>query len=419
MAVLRRSAAGEVALSSQGETLDSTTLAGAMEIIQDVRSDPEASIRKYAEAFGERGAGEPIALNRDELEASVGRIDRADRELLERTCARIRSFALAQRKSLEELAVAIPGGEAGHTIVPIERAGCYAPGGRYPLPSSMLMTVATARAAECDVVVAATPNPGDLMLAAAAIAGADVVLAIGGAHAIAALAYGTPWTDPVDFVCGPGNRWVTAAKRLVFGDVGVDMLAGPSELLVVADDTASPAVVAADLLAQAEHDDDARPFLVTTSASIADAVDAEIERQLETLPTRDTAARALRNGGSIVAASLDEAIDVVNRLAPEHLELHVRDADGLAARIRHAGAIFIGSRSAEVFGDYGFGPNHTLPTGGAARARAGLSVFDFLRPRTWLRLGPQGDDQALADAARLATLEGLEGHRRAGMIDRR
>jgi len=412
MAMLRRVRPDEIAPSSQGETLDSTTLARTMEIIQAVRADPERGIRKYAEAFGERRAEEPIAIGRAELEAAVERLDAADRGVLERTCARIRSFAEAQRRCLRELATAIPGGEAGHEVVPIERAGCYAPGGRYPLPSSMLMTVATARAAGCEAVIAATPGPGDLMLAAAGIAGADVVLGVGGAHAIAGLAYGTPWTEPVEVICGPGNRWVTAAKRLVFGDVGVDMLAGPSELVVVADETANAEVIAADLLAQAEHDADARPFLVATSQGIAAAVDEALGRQLETLATRETARRALENGAAVVVASVEEALAVVDRLAPEHLELHVADADGFARQVRHAGGLFIGHGSAEVFGDYGFGPNHTLPTGGAARARAGLSVFDFLRPRTWMRV-ERVDEAARSDAARLAAMEGLEGHERA------
>jgi phosphoribosyl-ATP pyrophosphohydrolase/phosphoribosyl-AMP cyclohydrolase/histidinol dehydrogenase len=334
--------------------------------------------------------------------------------LLERTADRIKSFAEAQLESIQEIDVPIPGGRAGQSVSPVNRAGCYAPGGRFPLPSSVLMTAVTARAAGVSEVWAASPRPTPITLAAASVAGADALLAVGGAQAIAALAYGVPPAPACDVIVGPGNRWVTAAKQLVTGRVGIDLLAGPSELTVLADDSVSAEVVAADLLAQAEHDPDAVPVLVTTSAELADRVEAELAQQLFELPTRDTAAAALGNGFAVVAKSPEAALELADRLAPEHLQLLGPSMEALAKKARHYGGLFIGTFSAEVFGDYGAGPNHTLPTGGGARYSGGLSVLHFLRIRTWMRLDrPDAITDLARDAAALARLEGLEGHARA------
>ena len=304
------------------------------------------------------------------------------------------------------------GGRAGHDWIAVERAGVYAPGGRYPLPSSVLMGVVPARTAGVESVWVASPRPRPITLAAAAVAGADGLLSVGGAHAIAALAFGT-LVPAVDLIVGPGNRWVTAAKKHVFGEVGIDGLAGPSELVVIADAEADPRTVADDLIAQAEHDTDAVPILVSTSAETIAAVDAALAKALATLPTADTAAEALRsNGRACLVESLERAAEITDRLAPEHLELCVEDAPALAERVRAYGGLFVGAASAEVFGDYGAGPNHVLPTGGSARFQAGLSVGTFLRASTWLAAG----GPALAgDAARLARLEGLEGHARSAL----
>lgn len=400
------------------EAVDGATLAGAAEIVADVRRGGTDALRRWAGRFGELNAEQPLSIDRSELLRILARIPTGQRELLERTAHRIRTFAQAQRAALRDISVPVPGGEAGHTAAPVERAGCYAPGGRYPLPSSVLMTAVTARAAGVSGVWVASPRPSEITLAAAAVAGADGLLAVGGAHAIAALAYGAGGAPPCDVVVGPGNRWVTAAKKLVAGDVGIDMLAGPSELVILADESADPGMVASDLLAQAEHDPDALPVLVTTDPKLAEAVDLELDGQLEGLPTREIAAAALKNGFAVVATTLEEAVDICNRLAPEHLQVLTKDADDVARRLHNYGGLFIGSSSAEVFGDYGIGPNHTLPTGGVARYKGGLSVFDFLRVRTWLRLGIDPESAAAAgDAAALARLEGLEAHARAA--DRR
>jgi len=276
------------------------------------------------------------------------------------------------------------------------------------------MTAVTARASGVSEVWAASPRPTPVTLAAASVAGADALLALGGAHAVAALAYGISPAPACDVIVGPGNRWVTAAKQLVTGRVGIDLLAGPSELTILADDSAAAEMVAADLLAQAEHDPDAVPVLVTTSSGLADRVETELARQLVDLPTRDTAAAALGNGFAVVADDPEAALELADRLAPEHLQLLGPLMEALAARARHYGGLFVGRSSAEVFGDYGAGPNHTLPTGGGARFTGGLSVLHFLRIRTWMRLDTTDETAELArDAAALARLEGLEAHARA------
>lgn len=391
--------------------VDRATLDAASAIIDEVRTGGEPAVRRFAERFGERRAGEPLQLGRPEMRRALDSMPTPQRNVLERAADRIGNFARAQRAAEHDLEVSIPGGRAGHTVLPVERAACYAPAGRYPLPSSVLMTAVTARAAGCPRVVVASPGAHPVMLAAAAIAGADEFFAVGGAHAIAALALGIPGLEPCDVIVGPGNRWVTAAKQLLVGTVGIDMLAGPSELLIIADESADAAQVAADLLAQAEHDTDAVPVLISTSATLIEEVETALRAQLESLPTRETARAALTNGLACIADSLEHAAELSDRLAPEHLELHTARADELSKRIRNAGAVFIGASSAEVIGDYAAGPNHTLPTGGNARFQSGLSVHHFLRRRTWIRI----DDAALAhplfaDARDLGLMEGLHAH---------
>ncbi len=386
----------------------------AEQIVNDVRAHGEAALRRYALEFGERTESEPLVLDRPTLAATLAKLPVTDRERLERVADRIRRFAEAQRNAMQEITVAVPGGHAGHTIEAVERAGCYAPGGRYPLPSSVLMTAVTARVAGVQEVIVASPNPAPITLAAAAVSGADAVLAAGGAHAIGALAFGASAIPACDVVVGPGNSYVTAAKQIVAGHVRIDMLAGPSELVILADDSADPVVVAADLLAQAEHDPEALPVLITTSTELATLVEDQLERQLATLPSADIARTALAHGGYMAVRSMDEGVEACNRLAPEHLEVMARNDVALGTRLRHCGALFLGSDAAEVFGDYGIGPNHVLPTGTTARSFAGLSVFNFLRLRTWMRLeGGDPVDEMVSDASWLARHEGLEAHARA------
>jgi phosphoribosyl-ATP pyrophosphohydrolase/phosphoribosyl-AMP cyclohydrolase/histidinol dehydrogenase len=394
--------------------VDRETLTGAAAILADIELRGERGVLDHARRLGDISDASRILCQRADLTAALDRLPAGERAVLERTAGRIRAFAEAQRRCMADLEAEFEGGRTGHTCLPVRAAGCYAPGGRFPLPSSVLMTAVTARAAGVQDVWVASPRPTDTTVAAAAVAGADGLLAIGGVQAIAALAEGLCGVPTCDMIVGPGNRWVTAAKLLVSDRVGIDMLAGPSELVVLADATADAKIVAADLLAQAEHDEDAVPILVTTDPTLPARVELELERQLETLPTRETARAALRNGFAAVAHDLDEALATCDRIAPEHLEVMTEDSRGAAARCSNAGAVFIGAASAEVFGDYGAGPNHVLPTGGTARFRAGLSVFTFLRARTWLAAGGGASTNVLReDAAALARMEGLEGHARA------
>lgn len=412
MTMLRRVHADEV--SNAGfRAVDDQTLQQAEKIVRRVEREGESAVREFAEKFGERAPDEALVLGRASMEIALAALDADDRACLERTARRIERFARAQKESLREIDVAIEGGRAGHTFECVRAAGCYVPAGRSPLPSTALMTAVTARVAGCQRVVVATPGAHLVVLAACAIAEVDEVLAAGGAHGVAALAHGFAGFEACDVIVGPGNRWVTAAKQLVSGIAGIDMLAGPSELLVIADESADAVVVAADLLAQAEHDTDARAMLVTTSEALAREVCAQIELQLVSLDTRETAAAALGNGFVCVVGSMEQAVSVADRIAAEHLEVMTRDPEAVVRQVRSAGAVFVGAGSAEVLGDYGAGPNHTLPTGGTARFRAGLSVAHFLRMRTWMRIDdPRAAANLVADAERLARMEGLCGHER-------
>ena len=297
--MLRTRSASELA-THRHQPVDAATLQAAAVIVEDVRSRGEVALRHHAERLGDIVAGQPLIYHPEQLLAALEGLPVEHRRLLERTAERIRSFAGAQKACLTDLRTAVPGGFAGHSVSPVESAGCYAPGGRFPLPSSVLMTAVCARAAGVERVWVASPRPAQVTLAAAAVAGADALLACGGAQAIAAFAYGAGVVPPCDAVVGPGNRWVTAAKQLVAGQVAIDMLAGPSELVVFADGSADPATVASDLLAQAEHDPDALPVLVTTSSTLLEAVNRELESQLASLPTAATAAPAVANGYAVV-----------------------------------------------------------------------------------------------------------------------
>lgn len=398
-------------LAVRRQLLDDSTRARARDIVARVAREGEPALLELAQQFGDWNGRDRWWFDSAACHQALAGIDGSARTDLEAMAARIQSFAMVQRAAVVDIDTPVPGGRAGHTMLPLERVGCYAPGGRFPLPSSVLMTAITARVAGVREVWVATPRPTPIMLAAAAIAGADGVLGIGGAQAIAALAYGVGPVPRCDAVVGPGNRFVTAAKEALAGRLVIDALAGPSELVIVADESADPDWIAADLIAQAEHDIDATAVLVTTSGELLADVRTALKRQLVGLSTAPTAAESLRASGAVVVTSLHAARDVVNRLAPEHLELFLDRAEEFASGVEHAGAIFLGRKSAEVFGDYGAGPNHVLPTGGGGRLVAGLSVFTFLRARTWLRI----DEPAAlaATTARLARLEGLEGHARA------
>ncbi len=398
---------------------DPDTIATVTRILAEVQQEGEPALRRHAERLDGLPPGAPLRLDRDDLARAAASVPPAVRALLERTRDRIQAFAQAQRAAFGACTVAVPGGRGGHGLAPVATAGCYAPGGRFPLPSSLLMTAVTARTAGVPMVLAASPRPAPVTLAAAHLAGVDALLPLGGAQAIGALAYGVG-VPACDVLCGPGNRFVAEAKRQVAGRCGIDLPAGPSELVVVADESAPAESIAADLLAQAEHDPDARPFLLAIGRHVLRAVQAALRGQLPELATAAVARQALANGAAVCCADLGEAVALADHLAPEHLQLCLRDAEAAADRFAHYGALFVGHHSGEVLGDYGIGPNHVLPTAGAARFTGGLSVLHFLRVRTWLLAEPGPDlDAVLADAEALARLEGLHGHARAARLRRR
>lgn len=385
-------------------------------ILAAVRERGDAALRELTERFEQRTLG-AIVLGREEIAEGARALDAATRARLGAAAERIRRYHAHQREPgfrYEEDGVSL-----GLRVRPVKAAGVYAPGGKARYPSSVLMAAIPAAVAGVPRIVLATPRPTPEILAAAEIAGVTEIVDAGGAQAIGALAYGTESVRRVDKIVGPGNIYVACAKRLVFGVVDIDGIAGPSEILVVADDAADPAVVAADLLSQAEHDEDAYALLVTISERQARAVAAEVERQLAELPRRAVAEASIRaHAAAFVVGDLEEAARVADALAAEHLSLQVRDPDALLEGIGAAGAAFLGDHTPEAAGDYAAGPSHVLPTGGAARFGSPLGVWDFV-VRTSLIAYSREAIAAQADLLEsLARLEGLEAHARAVAIRR-
>jgi len=331
----------------------------------------------------------------------------------------LESFSKAQRTQFKDFVLEVENGvHCGQVVVPVERVGIYVPGGAYPLVSSLLMAAVPAKIAGVKKIIICTPpkQTGDVhpsILAAAHICGINEIYRVGGAQAIAAMAYGTETVPKVDMIVGPGNRYVTAAKKQVYGDVGIDFIAGPTELLIVADAQANPAYIAADLLAQAEHDPYAQPILITTSDELACSVKTEIERQIKSLNTKQIASRSIKNNGLIIIVkTIKEAADIVNTRAPEHLELQLQNYKDYLDKFRNYGSLFLGENSPEALGDYSSGLNHILPTAGAARYTGGLSVNNFLKLQTTLRVTTEGLKNIAPHAELIADEEKLNGHKK-------
>lgn len=414
------------------DPVDPQALTQAKAIIEELKSGTAtangsinpAALLTVAKRLGDIPKdGTSYLVHKDQCKLAYENLDAQEKKSLDNIYARVKAFADAQRLSVNDMEIDIPGGKAGHTVSPCRAAGCYAPGGRYPLPSSVIMTAVTARAAGCETVVLASPHPAQITLAAAYIAGSDLFLCIGGAQAIATMAYGIdspsdngPIIPRCDVIVGPGNKWVTAAKSIVQGYCGIDMLAGPSEVLVIADSSANAEVVAADLIAQAEHDVVARAILLSDDQAMIDAIEKQVGDQLASLPepNRSTATQAFKLSFAVLCKDVDECIKISDDIAPEHLEIQTKDAMEVGKKCANYGGLFVGEHAAEVLGDYGAGPNHTLPTGGTGRYTGGLSVFNFLRIRTWMRIDDQKASQDMVDdSIVMARLEGLEGHARA------
>lgn len=386
-------------------------------ILRDVRTRGDAALYDWSAKLDGFPAGAPIRVPAQSLTAALNALDPQTRHALEVAAERIRAFY--SRQPLSSWFTNDLGGTLGQIIRPHARVGLYVPGGTAPLPSSVLMSAIPAQVAGVrDVVVVAPPvrgtqNIAEITLAACALCNVTEVYALGGAQAIAALAYGTGTVKPVDKIFGPGNLFVTLAKRQVFGAVGIDGLAGPTETVVIADSSAKPAWVAADLLAQAEHDVLASAILLTPARELAEKVQAEVARQMESLPRADILSQSLPGqSGIVITKDLDEAAELSNGYAPEHLCLAVRDPWALSEKITNAGGIFMGEHSFEVLGDYIAGPSHVMPTGGSARFASPLNVWDFVHIISLIALNPATTAQIAPLAARIARAESLEAHAR-------
>ena len=388
------------------------------EIIAAVRSSGDAALVEYTERFDGLSAGNmaDLTLDRARLELALERITPAQRSALEVAAERVRSYHEHQRQDSWRYTEA-DGTVLGQKITPLDRVGLYVPGGKASYPSSVLMNAIPAKVAGVPEVVMVVPTPrgeiNELVLAAACLAGVDHVFTIGGAQAVAALAYGTETVPQVDKIVGPGNIYVATAKRAVFGQVGIDMIAGPSEILVVCDGQTDPDWIAMDLFSQAEHDEDAQSILLSPDADFLDAVEASLNRLLGELE-RDAIVRvSLENRGALIKVDdLEQACVLANRIAPEHLELSVADPEALLPQIRHAGAIFMGRFTPEALGDYCAGPNHVLPTSGTARFSSPLGVYDFQKRSSIIFCSPEGVSELGKTASVLARGESLTAHAR-------
>ena len=388
------------------------------EVIAQVRSRGDAAVRDYALRF-DRYTSETLEVSQAERLAALAALDPQTRADTEFAIANVEAFAQAQLATMLPLEVqTLPGVHLGHRVIPIERIGAYVPGGRYPILSAPVMTLVPAKVAGCDEVIACLPpNAHPAMIAGCHLAGADRIFRIGGAQAIAAMAYGTASVPAVDKIVGPGNAYVNEAKRQVFGQVGIDQLAGPSEIFVVADDSADPHMLATDLLAQAEHDVHTRVGVITTSRRVAEGTLREIERQLLALPTADVAGPAWRDFGEIALVP-DEAtlIAYADFIAAEHLQVHTTEPHAMALKLRSYGSLFIGTSASVVYSDKCCGTNHTLPTMRAGRYTGGLWVGSFVKIATHQWLDQAGVQAVAPPAIRQSATEGMEGHRRAAAL---
>lgn len=390
------------------------------EILANVRAGGDRAVLEYNEKFD--GAKlDSLLVSRQELDAAIASVEPEFLTILERAAENIRAFHIRQVRSSFVIADR-PGIILGQKVTPIERVGVYVPGGTAAYPSTVLMDIIPAKIAGCSRIVMVTPPGRDgkinpVILAAAQIAGADQIFKVGGAQAVAALAYGTESIPKVDKIVGPGNAFVAEAKKQVFGRVSIDMIAGPSEILVIADGKSNPVHVAADMLSQAEHDKLASAVLVTDSEVLAQAVSAELEKQIPQLPRAEIARASIDNGGKIIVAqSLATGIDIANEIAPEHLELMVDDPFAYLDAVKNAGSIFMGRNCPEALGDYFAGPNHTLPTSGTARFSSPLSVDDFVKKSQFTYYTAGALAGVAQDIAYFANQEGLQAHGRSVMI---
>ena len=400
------------------QSTDSAVVKTVTDILADVKKRGDAALLDYTRKFDrvDVASAAELELGREQLQQAFDAIDDEQRSALEHAAARVRAYA--ERQKMESWSYTEADGSVlGQKITPMDRAGLYVPGGKAAYPSSVLMNAIPAKVAEVPELIMVVPTPGgetnDLVLAAAAISGVDRVFTIGGAQAVAALAYGTETVPRVDIITGPGNSYVATAKRMVYGVVGIDMIAGPSEILVVCDGKTSPDWIAMDLFSQAEHDEEAQSILVSPDAEFIAAVKTSINKLIEEMPRKEIIQKSLENRAAFIQVSnMEQAIEVANHIAPEHLELSVENAEDWAQKIRHAGAIFMGRYTAEALGDYCAGPNHVLPTSGTARFSSPLGVYDFQKRSSLIGCSARGASDLGKCASILAHGEGLVAHAR-------
>ncbi len=386
-------------------------IGAVFEIINYVKIHGDSAVKKYSRQFGD-GEFNNLEVSGQEIEQALAKTPEDIKNYINEAIKNIKNFAEAQFSALREIEVNFDGIKLGHKIIPLERIGAYVPGGNYPLPSSAIMSVVPAKVAGVKEVIVCSPKIQPVTIVACKLAGADRIFRIGGVQAVAAMAYGTESVPSVNKIVGPGNKYVTAAKKEIYGLCGIDFLAGPSEVMIIADETSKADFIAADMLAQVEHDLDARAYLVTTSKILAGEVSQKVEDFLKKLDTSDIAEKSIAQSYIIIVDNIDQAVEISNKKAPEHLEICYENAAQDIDRYKNYGSLFIGNYSAEVFGDYCSGTNHVLPTNGVARYSGGLSVFDFVKIQTYQEISENAAKKNIAKiASGFAELEGLYAHK--------
>ena len=387
----------------------------ANRIVEDVKNNGDAAVRFYTQKFDKIKLRD-FVVSKKEIDEAYKAAGKETIAALKFAKKNIELFAKRQMKQFKDFELREGEVIAGQKVVPIEKVGVYIPGGNYALPSTALMCIIPAKIAGVKEIIACSPKIKPETIAACDMAGANKIFQIGGAQAIAAMAYGTKQIPKVDKIAGPGNVYVTAAKKAVFGDVGIDFLAGPSEVMIIADESADYKIAAMDLLAQLEHDINSRAFLLTDSRMLVKKVKKEIKFNLEDLSTGSIIKKSIRNLKMIFVKDIDEAANIANRVAPEHLELQIKNPEKYMKKLTNYGSLFLGKYSAEAFGDYCSGTNHVLPTNGGARFTSGLSVRDFVKLQTYQKISAEGAGKLASAAIKLSETEGLEAHRKSVQI---
>lgn len=381
-------------------------------IINDIKLNGDEAVRTYCKKFGD-GEVENFEVTKEEIDKAFQKVPQETINSIKFAINNVKTFAQQQLNSIKEFEIKNEGITLGQKIIPIERIGAYVPGGNYPLPSSAVMSCVPAKVAGVKEVFVFSPKIKNVTIVAAVLSGADRIFKIGGIQAIAGMAFGTQTIPKVDKITGPGNKYVTTAKKYVYGSVGIDFLAGPSEVMIIGDETANPDFVAADMLAQCEHDICATSIFITNSKKMTEEVKTSLAKQLDALQTKEIAQKALKNSYIIYVDTLEQAVEIANKKAPEHLEIITKENDKLKNNLKNYGSLFIGSFSAESIGDYCSGTNHILPTNSVARYSAGLSVFDFIKIVTYQNADEEECKKTLQYASYLADIEGLAAHKNA------